>query len=263
MTAVMRIGVSSLQNVMRSRWAIVYGLFFLVLTQGLFHMMGQNTKVILSLVNITLFLVPLMSAVFATMYFYNSREFVELLLTQPLRRVSVFVGLFSGLTLSLATGFVAGVGLPFAIHGIGSVQELASILTLLVCGVALTWIFVALGFVVSVAIPDKGKGLGVTLLVWLVLALVYDGLILAAVHAFSEYPLEKPVLAAVMANPIDLARVLLLTQIDAAALMGYTGAVFRRFFGGPMGMIISAASLVVWSIAPLMIGLWCFRRRDF
>lgn len=263
MTAVLRISVSSLQNVMRSRWAIVYGLFFLVLTQGLFHMMGQSTKVILSLVNITLFLVPLISAVFATMYFYNSREFVELLLTQPLRRVSVFVGLFSGLTLSLATGFVVGIGLPFVIHGIGSTQELTSIATLLVSGTALTWIFVALGFVVSVVIPDKGKGLGVTLLVWLILALVYDGLILAAVHAFGDYPLERPVLAAVMANPIDLARVLLLTQIDAAALMGYTGAVFRRFFGGPTGMMVSAMSLIVWSALPLALGLWRFRRRDF
>ncbi len=263
MTAVVRISLSSLQNVMRSRWAIVYALFFFILTQGLFHVMGQSAKVILSLVNITLFLVPLISAVFATMYFYNSREFVELLLTQPLRRVSVFVGLFAGLTLSLAIGFVVGVGVPFVINGISSTHQLASVITLLITGTALTWIFVALGFVVSVMIPDKGKGLGVTLMVWLVLALVYDGLILAGVHAFGDYPLEKPVLAAVMANPIDLARVLLLTQIDAAALMGYTGAVFRRFFGGHLGLVISGASLVVWSTLPVLLGLWRFRRRDF
>jgi len=64
-------------------------------------------------------------------------------------------------------------------------------------------------------------------------------------------------------NPIDLGRVLLLLQLDIAALMGYTGAVFRRFFGSEMGVITSAVALVAWTGAPLWLGLRQFKRKDF
>lgn len=32
-------------------------------------------------------------------------------------------------------------------------------------------------------------------------------------------------------NPIDLGRILVLLKMDVAALLGYTGAVFRQFLG--------------------------------
>ncbi len=32
-------------------------------------------------------------------------------------------------------------------------------------------------------------------------------------------------------NPIDLSRILILLQLDVSAMMGYTGAVFKDFFG--------------------------------
>ena len=73
--------------------------------------------------------------------------------------------------------------------------------------------------------------------------MVYDGVVLTAVALFSDYPIERPLLALMFANPVDLARVLLLLRLDASALMGYTGAVFERFFGGARGASLAAAML--------------------
>ena len=53
---------------------------------------------------------------------------------------------------------------------------------------------------------------------------------------WSDYPLELPLLGLTLLNPVDLGRVLLLLQFDNAALLGYTGAVFERFFGSALGM---------------------------
>jgi len=80
--------------------------------------------------------------------------------------------------------------------------------------------------------------------------------------AFSDYPLETPLLFAVLTNPIDLARVTLLVQTDWAALMGYTGAVFSRFFGTTLGVSIAIAALCLWVIGPLGLGLRRFRYKD-
>ena len=64
-------------------------------------------------------------------------------------------------------------------------------------------------------------------------------------------------------NPIDLARVALLLQLDVSALMGYTGAVFQQWLGGGPGMLVAACALLLWIAAPLWFGLRAFRAKDF
>jgi Cu-processing system permease protein len=66
-----------------------------------------------------------------------------------------------------------------------------------------------------------------------------------------------------MVNPIDMARVFLLIKVDMAALMGYTGAVFERFFGGNQGVLVSLAVLLLWTVLPFWAGLRRFVRKDF
>ena len=66
------------------------------------------------------------------------------------------------------------------------------------------------------------------------------------------------------ANPVDLGRVLLLMRLDTSALMGYTGAVFERFFADGRGnLLASAAMLSLWIAGPIAIGARQFRRKDF
>jgi Cu-processing system permease protein len=263
MKKIVKITFFGIQDVLRSKWGIMYGLLFLLVTEGLFQLGGHPAKVILSLTNITLALVPLISAIFGTMYFYNSREFVELLLTQPVRRSTVYTGLFISLTFSLVLGFIAGVSIPYFLRGMPGEWGLSTYLLLMISGTCLTCIFVGLSFLVSLLFEDRGKGLGLVILTWLFFAILYDGAVMFVVNAFSDYPLEKPMIAMAMLNPIDLARIVLLIQTDISALMGYTGAVFERFFGTLLGSSLSLTFLILWSILPFGLGLMRFKRKDF
>jgi Cu-processing system permease protein len=83
------------------------------------------------------------------------------------------------------------------------------------------------------------------------------------VSAFHDCPLEKPLLLLTLANPVDLGRILMLLTFDAAALMGYTGAVFTRFFGTPLGIGAATLALLAWTIVPMLLGLRGFQRKDF
>uniref|UniRef100_UPI0033657D49 hypothetical protein n=1 Tax=Candidatus Albibeggiatoa sp. nov. BB20 TaxID=3162723 RepID=UPI0033657D49 len=65
-----------------------------------------------------------------------------------------------------------------------------------------------------------------------------------------EYPLDKFSLIATMFNPVDLSRILILLKLDISALLGYTGAVFQKFFGTNIGMVLSTLVLVLWTILP-------------
>jgi Cu-processing system permease protein len=251
-----------LRNAARSRWLLAYTLFFFLVTDALLRFGGGGGRALLSLVSVVLFVVPLVSLVFGTTYLYDAREFTELLLAQPVSRGRLFAGLYLGLALPLSAALVAGVGLPFAWHGMARGAELATLGVLGLCGVGLTLVFVALAFLIAVRTDDKVRGLGAAVGLWLALSLLYDGLVLLGVALFADYAVERPVLALMLANPIDLARVQLLLRFDAGALQGYTGAVFTHFFGGA-GAAVAAAALLLWVAVPVWLGLRAFRRKDF
>jgi Cu-processing system permease protein len=136
-------------------------------------------------------------------------------------------------------------------------------IALIATGAALTFIFTAISFSIALLAEDRLRGLGIALGIWLLVALLYDGLLLVAVALLSDYPIERPLLALTFANPVDLARVLLLLKLDVAALMGYTGAVFQRAFSSPVGPALAAGMLGLWIAVPLAFGARQFRRKDF
>lgn len=262
-TATLRVLKYELSDLVRSRWLIAYGVLYLAATTLLFRLGGTGGAVLLSLTNIVLMLIPLVSIVFGTMYLYSAREFTELLLTQPVRRRSLFLGLYSGLAVPLAAAFVAGVGLPFLLFGLDEPSQLRSLVMLLVSGTMLTLVFTALAFVVSVRFEEKVKGLAAAFVLWLFFTVIYDALVLSVATTFADYPLDRPMIVLSMLNPVDLARVLLLLSFDISALMGYSGAVFQKFFGSAWGIVLSIVTLGVWTIVPALIGLRMFRRKDF
>ncbi len=108
----------SLFDLTRSRWTYGYFLFYLIITFGLLYFSNDLSKAIISLMNIILVLNPLIATLFGALYYYNSREFAELLLALPLKRSSIFMGKYLGLTLSLSLSYLLGTGIPFLFYGI-------------------------------------------------------------------------------------------------------------------------------------------------
>lgn len=263
MTTTLKIVRYQLSDVLRSRAVIGYALFFLVVTEALLRFGDGGTRALLSLINVVLLLVPLVSIAFGTVYAYDAREFTELLLAQPIRRRQLFAGLYLGLAVPLSAAFAAGVGLPFAIHGTLDGAELRALLMLLGIGIALTCVFTAMAYVLAFRWEDKVRALGAAIATWLVLAILYDALVLILAVTLSAYPIERAMLGMMLANPVDLARVILLLQFDVSALMGYTGAVFQSFFGSAGGFATALAALTVWITAPVALGARAFQRKDF
>lgn len=251
-----------LSDVARSRWLAAYALFFFLAAEGLVRF-GGSEQALLSLSNVVLLVVPLVSVVLGTIYLYDAREFTELLLAQPVSRRTLFVAHLGGLAIPLTLALLAGAGLPFAAHGVADARQRGALLVLLGCGAALTWAFVAVAFLIAVRSHEKARGLGAAVAVWLGATLLYDGLVLAVVAALGDYPIERPMLALLAANPVDLARVLLLLRLDASALMGYTGAVFAHFFAAPLGALLAVSALAAWIAAPAGVALRSFNRKDF
>ncbi|HEY5916658.1 MAG TPA: ABC transporter permease subunit, partial [Chryseolinea sp.] len=237
-------------DILRTRFILLYTALLLISTFAMFQIDSDPGKVVMSLLNVVLMVVPLVSIVFTTIHFYNSYEFIELMLAQPINRKVVFLGEYLAVTSSLCMAFAVGIGLPILIYG-----PSASGLSLIFCGIALTMVFVSMAFLASVLTRDKAKAIGIALLFWFYFSLIYDGFLLWFVYAFADYPLEKITLTLIALNPVDLARVIMLLQLDISALMGYTGAFYKDFFGGSFGIVFSSFVLLLWVAIPCLLAL--------
>ncbi len=244
-------------DILRNKIVLAYTVFLLAISFSVLALEDNSAKGLLSLLNIILIIVPLVSIVFATIYIYNSAEFIELLVSQPLKRKTIWLSLFSGLAGAMSLAFFVGAGIPILLY-----QATATGFMMIAIGIILSIIFVAIAMLATVKTRDKAKGIGIAILLWLYFSLLFDGLVLFLLFQFADYPLEKIMVGVSALNPIDLGRILILLKMDVSALMGYTGAVFKNFFGTQLGVLISFAVLVLWIALPLWLSVRKFKRKD-
>jgi len=238
-------------DLIRSRWSYIYLLFYLLLASVLLFLNNDLSKAVITLMNVIIILVPLIGTIFGVMYYYNSKEFTELLLAQPVKRSSIFIGQYLGVALSLSMSLVIGLGIPFTLYGLFQSNEIWDFVLLLVTGTFLTLIFTALAFNIALYNENKIKGFSYAILLWLFMAVIYDGLFLMSLILLESYPIDTLSIGATMFNPIDLSRILILLKLDISALLGYTGAVFQKFFGTNAGLLFSITALSIWVIIPV------------
>lgn len=249
------------KNLLKAKWLFFYATFFFVLTEALYYFSADSTKVYISLLNIILIVMPLVSIIYGTQHFYNSKEYIQFLLAQPLDRKYIFISNYISSLIATVGGFFVGVGLPLIVHEIQA--DIVMAVSIIVSGTLLGGIFLSIGFFIANSFDDKAKGLGVALVIWFFMCFLYDGLILGVLYFFSDYPIEMPALIMSMLNPNDLARLFITLKLDVSALMGYTGAVYKNMLGTSLGLISTSLLMLFWFVIPLILSYRKFSKKDF
>lgn len=244
-------------DILNSKTIIIYTVLLFCFSMGLFLMEDVVEKSLTSILTLNLILVPLASIIFSTIYVYNSAEFIELLLGQPIRRTTLWLSIFGGLALALMLAFFIGCGIPIFIFAFNTTG-----IMLLITGLFLSLIFVSIALLTSVYIKDKAKGIGASLMLWMYFSILFDGFVLFLLFQLLDYPLENLIVALSVLNPIDLARIISLVNMDISALMGATSAVFKKSFSGVTGSAISFFALTLWAVVPLYFSVRKFKNKD-
>ena len=245
------------QDLLRNWIVLLYMGFLMLAGFGFFMLEGQVDKAMLGVLNLVLLLVPMVTIIFSTIYYYNMYEFIVLLLAQPLKRRTVLGSIYLGLSFSFGLALLVGLGLPLLLMNPSAVSAI-----LLLVSFMLTLVFIALALLAGIWSRDKARGMGVSLLFWVYFVLIFDGIILLLMYNFSDYPIERGVLFITFLNPVDLGRILVLMQTEAAALMGYSGAIFNKFFNDWWGVLGSLIVLILWAVLPVGLSFSIFRRKD-
>jgi Cu-processing system permease protein len=244
-------------DIVKNKFVMVYTIIMALIGWSAFTLEDSSAKGILTLLNLILLTIPLVSILFSAIYIYNSAEFIELLISHPIKRKKIWISLFWGLNSSLISAFIIGAGIPLLIFADTPLSFL-----MIGIGILLTSIFVSLAMLCTIVYKDKAKGIGLTIVLWIYFALLFDGILLFLLFQLADYPIEKPMVLMTALSPIDLSRIMILLQLDTSAIMGYTGAIFKEFFGTSNGMIVSFGFLMLWMVLPFLYSLFRFKRKD-
>jgi len=244
-------------DILRNKIVVAYTVLLALISWSAFGLEDNSTKGTLTVLNIILLTVPLVSVLFSTIYLYNCNEFIELLVSQPLTRTKIWMSLFMGLSFSLILAFLLGAGIPVILN-----TDIIAGFMIVGTGILISVVFIAIAFTSTVLTHDKAKGIGISVLCWLYFAILFDGIILFLLFQFADYPIEKIVIIISIFSPVDIARILILLQLDVSAMLGYTGALFKEVFAQDKGMILSFCILLLWIVIPFTFSLWKFKAKD-
>lgn len=263
MQAMMPLLVPMVRETLRSRWLLALVAGLMVLGELLLRFGGGGPTTLVSLLDVALIVTPLAGLVVGTMQLHHGRELTELLLAQPVTRDRLFVVLYLGAALPLACALAVGLLGPFAWHGLLTGPTGVRLLGIAVTAGMLAFVTTGIAFIIAMRVDDRVRALSIALAAWCVTTVLWDGLILLLALLFGEHPIEVPLVVMLALNPIDIARLLLLLGSDAAALLGYTGAVLSRLLGTAMGRLALVSALVLWLVGPCLVARRVFRWKDF
>jgi Cu-processing system permease protein len=274
MRQILIIAGKELRDGMRNRWVIATTILLgaLALTLAFLGAAPTGTvKVsglavtIVSLSSLTIFLVPLIALLLSYDAIVGEieRGTMALLLAYPVARWQVVLGKFGGHLAILGLAIILGYGVAALAQqwmGDNDPGAWAAFAIMVGSSILLGGIFLAIGYLISAWVRDRGTAGGIAIGVWLFFALLYDMALLGALVADQGRTVTASVLnVLLLLNPTDAYRLLNLTySSDVSTFAGVVGLGARAGLGA--GLLLGA--LAAWMVAPLAATAALFARRQ-
>jgi Cu-processing system permease protein len=259
----------------RNRWVLAATLLLAGLALSLTFLGSAPTGsvgvraldvVIVSLSSLTIFLIPLIALLISHDAIVGDMErgTMLLLLSYPVARWQVLLGKFLGHLAVLAFATCLGYGLAVAVlMATGShidSDSLVAFAAMIGSSVLLGAVFVAIGYLVSALVRDRGTAAGVCIGLWLLLVLIYDMALLGLLALDQGRNISA----------VALNTMLLFNPTDVYRLFNLTGFANVSTFAGMAGLAqntsLSArallAALMLWTLVPLGLATLAFSRRE-
>jgi len=257
----------------RNKWTIIFAGVFGVLVVGIsyigimaegFSGMQNFTRTSASMLNLVLYIVPLIALIMGTLSFTSDRGTTELLFSQPVFRGEVLLGkilgLFFSLSLSMIVGFIVAGGIIVTVTGS---EGLLQYLMFVLLSLLLALVFLVVAVMIATSNKRKSRSFGIALFAWFFFVLFYDLIILGVSLLFKGQTANTILFLSLFGNPVDMVRVAALIILDNVSIFGAAGAALLRFLGGSgMSVGLLIGSLLVWIGIPIVVSHRLLNKQD-
>lgn len=271
--SILCIGRQELVIDIRNKWTVIFAVVFGILVTGIsyigirtegFSGMQDFTRTTASLLNLVLYIVPLVALTMGTLSFTGDKGSAELLFSQPLSRAEVLIGKWLGVFFSIALSTLIGFSLAGLIVVMSTgIEGLAKYLWFVLLSLSLSMVFLSISVLIATASKRKPKAFGIALFFWFFLVLFYDLLSLGVSVMLKGQSANTFLFLSLFGNPVDMVRVASLILLDNVTIFGAAGAALLRFLGGTTASIsLLVGGLLIWICMPLLISSRLIRRQD-
>jgi ABC-type transport system involved in multi-copper enzyme maturation permease subunit len=261
------------RSVIRGRWSIVAILGFAVaaamvalLGLGSFRQLGLGAvgPAAVSLLNLALLLPTAQALLLGALALSGEREsgFMAALRARGMSSGAAVLATWLAVTLSAWLSLLAGFAVvAIIVAGNVPMADMPVFFSImLICG-ACAAVAAAIGVLVGSAVTNRLQASLVAIATWFLLALGLD-LVVIGLGVFLSLG-EPAILLAVLANPIEAARVSALLLLDASGgALGTMGIYLSETFGTGMAMVLLIGALILWVVLPLGLAAFVLGRRD-
>jgi Cu-processing system permease protein len=270
MNRILATAASEFRIALRNRWVtiavVMMALFSMVLSAAGSSPTGglgvdRLSVTVASLTSLAVYLVPLVALLmsFDAVAGEVERGTLPLLLTYPISRSEIILGKLLAhlgiLALAVAVGYGIAAGAALVLDE-NAAAGIPALWRLLWSSILLGATFVGIGYALSALARRPSGAAGLAIGLWLVMIVLYDLGLLAAVVADDGGTFTTQVFPyALLANPADAFRLFNLAASEAtAAAAGVAGA------ANSIPVWQSLASLVLWPLAALALAIAAFRK---
>src|SRR5262245_17816172 len=257
----------------RNRWTLIFAFVFGALTLAIsyFGMVTAGAigfqsfaRTSASLLNLVLYIIPLVALIVGTLSFTSEKSLSELLFAQPVTRTEILLGKLAGLFASIVTATLVGFGLAGVI--IAARTSASGVLRypiFVVLSLLLALVFLTISALVSSLCQRKTKAFGVVMFLWFFFVLFYDLLVIGVTFLLKERMANVFIFSSLFGNPVDMTRVACLMVLDGKEVFGAAGAALTKFLGGERAsLLLLLFGLIVWIVGPFLIAQRLLRRQD-
>lgn len=257
----------------RNRWTLIFAVVFGILVVSIsyvgtmsegFSGVQSFTRTSASLLNLVLYIVPLVALTMGTLSFTGDKGSMELLFSQPLFRSEIVLGKLTGVFFSIALSTLMGFAVAGGVVVAGNGGEgLTQYLAFVALSLALALVFLSLAVLAAAISRRKARAFGLALFLWFFFVLFYDLLALSGVMVLKGKAANTFLFLSLFGNPVDMVRVATLIILDNVTIFGAAGAAMLRFLGGPTASLaLLVLGLLSWGSVPLLIAVRMLRRQD-
>jgi Cu-processing system permease protein len=217
-----------------------------------------------SLINLVGFILPLFALILGTFSFISNKEYLELMVSQPVSRYQIILGKYFGLLLTILSATLIGFAVPGIVISLAiGVEGALSYALVILFSMLLTVIFTGCAILISQIAKRQQIALGMTIGVWVFFEVIYGLIILGTTLYFTPTILKQALIFELMFNPIDTYRVLSLLAVGGAEFFGPAGASLIKLTGSELiAILFGILGMIAWSVIPLIISLKMFSRQN-
>lgn len=253
-----------LKVISRSKWVFSFTILYTVLaiTIVLFGGSAEEAgftgfnRMAASLLNLSLFLVPLLTLLIGSTSLAGDKEdgSLTLLFTYPIPTSRILVGKFIGLLVTLFAVVTFGYGAAGLILFFSKASVSLNFFLLFYGFTMLLMIlFLGLAMLVGVLSSTRFQALGLSLILWAVTVLFYEFVIMGLAMVISKGAILAMFTASILLNPVELIRVWTIISMDSGSIFGPHLYDLTVWSEGNIGQIVFALTAVLWVLIPILI----------